>query len=173
MEIYLAQQTGAFLWAILIGAGLALIYDAFRILRIAIPCGKGFIAAQDILFFIICAIVTFLYLLSHADGKVRAFLLLGELLGAVIYFCTLSIPVMGVSRKIIALIRGILSFFYRYLVFPLWRLFYWIISTFLRPLRFIQVILKKALIKGHGVLYNQVKRIARGRKRDEAQEETS
>jgi spore cortex biosynthesis protein YabQ len=179
MEIYLAQQTIAFLWAIVIGAALALLYDMFRILRIAIPFGPGLIALQDILFFTVCAVVTFLFLLSQAEGKVRAFLLLGEFLGAVVYFCTISIPIMGVSRKIIAVIRGFFSFVFRWFLLPLWRLSYWIITTFLRPPRFMLKILKKAcikmkfsLLKVRGVLYNQVNRIIQKRNRDEAGEET-
>ena len=180
MEIYLAQQTAAFLWAILIGGMLALLYDAFRILRIAIPFSDIFVALQDILFFCVCAAVTFIYLLSQADGKVRAFLLLGIFLGAVLYFSTLSILIMGVSRGIIAVIHRILSFLLRYLALPLWRLFYWICSALLRPMRFLLEILKKACIniknrlrKCRGVLYNQVKRIAQKRKLNESKEETT
>jgi spore cortex biosynthesis protein YabQ len=163
MEIYIAQQTTAFLWAIFVGAALGLLYDSFRILRIAIPCGNTFIAVQDVLFFITCALVTFLFLLGQAEGKVRFFLLVGELLGGVLYFSTISIPIMGVSRKIIAVIRAVISFIARYLLLPLWRLVYWIVSTILRPVRFLGrkikaglLKIKLLLLKWHKLLYNRV-----------------
>jgi len=156
----------AFVWAVLMGAAFGLLFDAFRIIRIAIPVADVIIAAQDILFFSICAVAAFFYLLGHADGRVRFFLLVGILLGAVIYFCTLSIPIMGVSRVIIAFVRGVLRFFWRYLILPILRLIYWIVSVVLYPVRLLLNIFKKCaqklkivLKRWRGLLYNSFTRL--------------
>ena len=170
MEIYLTQQAMAFVWALLIGCAFGLLFDIFRIVRIAIPVPDVVIAAQDILYFSICAIITFLYLLSHADGRVRFFLIAGIILGAVIYFCTISILVMGVSRLIIAVVRGVLSFALRYLLLPIWRICFGFVSLTLFPARFLIKILKKCAIKIKFILkkwrillYNQIIRAKKAR----------
>ena len=115
------------------------------------------------MFFAVCAISTFLFLLGSADGKVRVFLLLGELLGAVLYFCTLSLVVMGFSRAIIGFVYGVISFLIRFLFLPLWRLLYAIVSIMLKPVLFLCKILQKVaarskygLKKGRVVVYNLI-----------------
>ena len=170
MEIYVTQQAMAFVWAVLIGAVFGLLFDVFRIIRIALPVADVVIAAQDILYFSICAVLTFFYLLGHADGRVRFFLLVGILLGAVIYFCTLSIFVMNVSRLIIAFVRGVLLFFWRYLILPIWRICFFIVSVILFPVRLLGKIFKKSglklkfiLKKWRILLYNQINRAKKAR----------
>jgi len=170
MEIYVTQQAMAFVWAVLMGGAFGLLFDVFRILRIALPFADVIIAAQDILFFSICAIAAFFYLLGHADGRVRLFLLLGILLGAVIYFCTLSIPIMGVSRLIIAFVKSVLSFFWRYFLLPLFRIFCWILSIILFPVRLLIKIFKKgglklkfSLKKWRILVYNNFTRLSKSK----------
>ena len=163
LEIYLSQQVMAFVWAVVIGCVFGLLFDVFRILRIAIPVPDAVIAAQDILYFSVCAALAFLFLLGQTDGRVRFFLLVGIVIGAIIYFCTLSVPVMGVSRFIIAFVKGVLSFFWRYLLLPVWRLCFWIVSVLLFPLHLLIKIFKKGgtklnfvLKKWRMLLYNHI-----------------
>lgn len=145
MGVYLADQTLSFLHALILGAVLGALYDVFRILRIAVPTKRGVIFAQDVLFFLLCAITTFLFLLTSIDGVVRVFLLIGELLGAVLYYFTLGMLVMKVSKTIIGAVKAVLRFLVRYIFAPIWKLFYNIIAFLLRPFRFIGQIVKKSL----------------------------
>lgn len=98
MTVSVTDQAIDFLAACLIGAAMGFLYDGFRILRIAVPCRKAAVFFQDVLFFFICGIVTFLFLLLETDGSVRLFVLAGELIGALLYFLALSAHVMRFGR---------------------------------------------------------------------------
>ncbi len=64
MGISLADQTMDFLLALAFGAGLGALYDVFRILRALIPTGKIVIFFQDLLYWCICGVLTFLFILG-------------------------------------------------------------------------------------------------------------
>lgn len=184
MGIYLAEQAAVFLQSLLVGAALGILYDVFRVSRVAFPTAYGVVFAEDVLFFLICAIVTFFFGLSAIDGSLRVFLIIGELLGAVLYYFTLGRLVMGVSKKIIAAIKAVLSFIFRRILRPVWLLIYNIIALILRPFIFLSRILKKLLQNlkfrlkiRRKVLYNQLagyfsaKGTAKAKKRKEHKHE--
>ena len=83
MGISIAQ---AFFCSILIGMALGLLYDVFRIVRIALPSPKLLVAAQDILYFLLASGITCLFTLNINEGEVRSFVLVGELLAGWMYF---------------------------------------------------------------------------------------
>lgn len=163
MEIYLAEQALIFVEALLVGAALGLLYDVFRITRVAFPTASGVVFAEDILFFIICAVVTFFFGLTVIDGSLRLFLVFGELLGAIIYYFTVGKLVMGISKKIIAVIKSIISFMIKWIFIPIWTVIYHIMTFIVRPFIYLEKIFKKKLqnAKFHlkvrrKVLYNQL-----------------
>ena len=98
MAVSVTGQMLTFLVACLVGAALGLFYDLFRIFRIIVPCSRLAVLLLDILFFAVCTVVTFLFLLLSNSGTVRLFILEGELLGAVLYALTLGIPLLRISR---------------------------------------------------------------------------
>lgn len=124
---------------------MGVLYDVFRVCRIAVPTRRGIVFVQDMLFFLLCAIATFLFLLTSTDGVVRVFLMVGEALGWIIYYFTLGQLVMKVSKTIIAAIKAVLRFLLRYLLYPIWLLIYNLISLLMRPIRFFVQIMKKFL----------------------------
>lgn len=71
MGISLADQTMDFLLALAFGAGLGAFYDVFRILRALIPTGKIVIFFQDLLYWCICGVLTFLFILGVNAGEIR------------------------------------------------------------------------------------------------------
>ena len=137
------MQTAAFLWAIALGGMLGLVYDVFRIIRIAVNTHKTVVFVQDILFFVFCTMATFVFLMGMSDGKTRFFLLTGEFLGAVIYFFTVGRIIIKSSGAVIALIKSFFSVAFKYIFYPLWRLFYRIVLLFFAPFAFLRKILKK------------------------------
>jgi len=143
--VYLADQTIVFLQSMLVGALLALLFDAFRISRIAIPTAGAVVFAEDVLFFAVCALVTFGLLLGTVEGQVRFFLITGEALGAVLYSYTLGRLVMAVSKTIISVIKSILRFVARWILRPIWMLVYHIVALVLRPFYFLIGIVKKSM----------------------------
>lgn len=122
----MADQVWLFLEAVLLGAALGAVYDVFRILRLAFPNGRVLIFLEDMLYFALVGIVSFSFVLLQNGGVLRAFLLAGELLGAVLYFFSLGVLVMKAAQGIIRLVRGFLRFLFRIFVRPLIRLFRWI-----------------------------------------------
>lgn len=163
MGIYLADQTVAFLGAIALGAALGLLYDFFRITRVAFPTPRVVIFAEDVLYFLICAAITFLYLMGWVQGKIRVFLLLGELVGWILYYFTIGQLVMRVSKAFIEGVQHVITFIIRYVALPIWRLVYRIVYIILLPPRFLMRTMKKNAIKvkfhlkvRRLILYNQL-----------------
>lgn len=72
------------------GFALGLLYDMLRFLRIVCPKRKILLAADDILFPIFAAIVTYLIALSVNYGIVRFYIAAGELVGFIIYRISIS-----------------------------------------------------------------------------------
>lgn len=137
MGAHLAEQTVVFLQACLLGAALGMVYDVFRILRIAFPARPGVVFFQDVFFWVICTLTTFFFVLSSLDGVVRVFLIAGELLGGVLYHFTLGEVVMRLAHAIIAGIKTLLQLLHRFLLRPVVRLIYFIALLLLRPWRFL------------------------------------
>lgn len=129
MDISVTEQTADFLLACLFGAVLGLFYDVFRVFRVAVPCSKAAIFLQDLLFWFVCAASTFLFLLCCNAGEIRFFLLLGELLGALLYYFTFGVLVMKSARALVALLRRFFAFLFRLVSAPV-RFFARLLSRF-------------------------------------------
>ena len=137
MGVYLAEQTAIFLQSVALGFVYGMLYDVFRITRLAVPTARWMVFAQDVLFFFICSVGTFFFLVHTMDGQVRFFVLFGAILGMIIYFYTLSILIMGVSAAIIRVIKAVLRFIYRWILLPIWRITYSFVVFIMRPVRFL------------------------------------
>lgn len=99
MSISVTKQLFDFLLAMLVGGLLGAVYDLFRISRLTFGGGRVGIFFQDLVFFLFCTIVTFLFLVVDNSGEIRAFLLVGELLGALLYFFTLGKLVLRTAER--------------------------------------------------------------------------
>lgn len=89
-EISNLGQSTAFLWAMMLGGGLSVVYDLFRLDRLIFKRSVLSVALADILFFIISSISVFCLLLITTNGQIRAFILGGVLLGFLFFRLTLS-----------------------------------------------------------------------------------
>ena len=145
MGIYLEQQASVFLLSLLVGAALGVLYDVFRISRVAFYTSPAVVFAEDVLFFLICGVTTFFFGLTVMEGTLRAFLLIGELLGAVLYHFTLGRLVMRVATKIIGIIKAIFRFLFKWILRPLWRILCYIIAFIVKPFRILAHFFKKIL----------------------------
>lgn len=119
MGITIAGQTWLFLLSIALGAGLGVCYDLFRILRIALPHPTLAVLAEDLLFSVICAGATFFYMLAADNGQIRIFVLIGEGVGFLLYYCTIGALVIRVSKGIIRVVRWVLRTLWRIFVAPI------------------------------------------------------
>ena len=117
MAVSVSAQTMVFIVSVCVGTLLGVLYDVFRITRLAIRSGWAVVIIQDIMYLLACTIVTFIFMLRVNSGEIRFFIVVGEILGAVVYFLTLSILVMRISSITIdAIIR--FNIFLRSLILP-------------------------------------------------------
>lgn len=137
MEITIVHETQMFLTALLVGAGLAAVYDIFRILRIAVYTSRAAIIAEDLCYFIFFTIVTFMYILRDNSGSVRIYILFGQALGWVLYYLTIGSFVLSCSKTIIRVCKAWICFFYRLFIRPVLRFASFLYRLILRPFRFI------------------------------------
>lgn len=113
MAIAITEQTAVFLHALLLGMALGCLYDVFRITRIAFLIPAALVLAEDLLFFFLSSIVLFGFMLERSYGQIRWFILLGVVLGWVLYYFTLGSLVMKCSARIIGFTRRLLAFLWR------------------------------------------------------------
>ncbi len=111
MQINIANEAIVFLWSLPFGMGIAVLYDFFRTLRIVFAKGCLVTFVQDMLFWIITAVAYVLFCFVFTSGEVRAYTLFGALLGAVLYFSTVSAVIIGFLRRTTAKIQEFLKRF--------------------------------------------------------------
>lgn len=149
MGISVAAQTLLFFKSMCLGACLMLLYDGFRILRLAVKTPAALILLEDILFFAACAVASFLFLISANFGEIRLFALLGELLGAILCALTLSRVVMACSKAIIRLVRAVFRLVMRIFFLPVYRVIRWLAGLVVKIGGFFGRTAKKSLHKAN------------------------
>lgn len=130
----LQNQTFVFLASCVLGFFLGMVYDAFRISRLAFKLNAVVVFIEDVLFFVIAAVSSFAFMLLENNGVLRGFLLIGEIVGAILYFSTLSLLIMKLASVIINAIKCILRVVYKILISPIVKLFMVIIRLIKRIL---------------------------------------
>lgn len=150
-EISLSLQVKTSLYGIVLGILLCGIYDIIKALRKTADKRNAAVFAGDIIFSVICAIVTFLFLLATTDGEIRGYALFFEGVGFLISRLTLSKLFLKLFCKLFGLtVKGMKKI--SYLLFKL------SIKTERLVLGFSAVckkIFKKLLKKGNELLYTK------------------
>lgn len=123
MIAFTTPQTVLFLESILLGMVLSVIFDVFRIIRIGIPLPSFVIVIEDILYFLICAVVTYFFMLKTTYGQVRGFIIIGEIIGFIIYYFTVGKLVISVSKTIISVVKRIFKLIFAILFYPFVKIF--------------------------------------------------
>ena len=113
MELNVARQTIGFLLSILLGGSFGVLYDCFRVFRLFILKNPILVFIEDVLYFFICSVITFGFLIEYTDGSIRLYALAGIFFGAFIYYLTIGRIVFAAVKKIAAFIKRCLSFLLR------------------------------------------------------------
>lgn len=85
MEIDFYIQSQAFIYSLLIGAGLGALYGAFKFIRIAFLSSKTAVIISDIVFMLIASVALFFYSLAMLYGYVRIYVVFGALCSFLAY----------------------------------------------------------------------------------------
>ncbi len=131
LSLTIAREVTIFGYSLLLGAILGVSYDFLRVLRKAVPHSVIMLAVEDIAYFLTASVYSFWFLAGITDGRIRTFALLGELLGAVVYYFTVGELVMRVSSVIIDAVKWVLRWVYSLTIAPIMRilLHLWILLT--------------------------------------------
>lgn len=97
MEYTFIEQSVAFLYSILLGAGLSLVYIPLKVIRVTLNPKKIIVIILDILFMLIAAFATFLYALAFLNGSVRFYMILGEAIGFLLIVLTVGKVILKIS----------------------------------------------------------------------------
>lgn len=109
----LGIQVGLFVQSLLLGAAMVFLYDLLRMLRRVFLHGIIWVSIEDFFYWLVVSVYFFLRLCQANDGIIRAFILLGMVSGAWLYYRLCSRHFMGWFTKIIFRIKKELKKWYR------------------------------------------------------------
>ena len=108
----------------------AFLYDCFKIIRHTFRTGKAVTFLLDMLFWILSAFCVFGMLLYANYGRIRLFELLAVLLGAALYFLSISGPIVWGGTFLFSYLIRSVFFVCKLLVFPFRMLFIHLLLPF-------------------------------------------
>ena len=112
-------QTTSFLYSMALGVVLSVVYDIFRIIRVAFGGKKTAVFIEDLIFSLVALVLTFVFVIAFNNGELRFFVLIGELLGFVVCHYTIGKIIIGFSRAIINAVR----WFFKLVFTPISKMF--------------------------------------------------
>lgn len=99
MGISAASQALAFAAAFGLGFIFGILFDVFRFIRIAFGGGKIAVFFEDVFFWLICAVATFIFLLFETRGQLRVPLVLCIFVGTYVYYRALGSITYQTARR--------------------------------------------------------------------------
>ena len=144
----------SFLVAVATGAVLCIIYDFFRVLRLAVSSKPATVFFEDLLYAIIYAIITFCILLLRCSGRLRFFIFAGEALGFILFRKSLSRVIIYVFSKIINGIKICVFWAQNRFLKPILNVFDKYHKIVLKNIKKVKEIAKKSLQHIKELLYN-------------------
>ena len=108
MSSLASSQLLIFWGAVWLGAQLAAVYALPAALRAELPLSRLLESLLDLLYFAVAGFISFLYLLSTVEGRLRGFVLLGELLGALLLRLTVYPVLLAVLSRLLRLVKGLM-----------------------------------------------------------------
>ena len=118
MGITLKSELTVFGISILLGVISGLVFDVFRSVRLEIRAGRKTVAFQDILFWIIIAVLFFATVYRYNSGQLRFYIFIGAFLGLALYLVTVSKVCIKIFAGFISALRTVVSFVIRTIEFP-------------------------------------------------------
>jgi len=94
--VSVSNQAYVFLCSVLGGMIIAFIYDIFRVRRKTIKSSNILVYFEDFIYWIIVALVLFAVLYYSNEGEIRGYLIIGTVLGIILYALLLSYIVMKI-----------------------------------------------------------------------------
>lgn len=109
MEVHLISPIYVFLISILLGIILSIFFDFFKIMNFTFEFNNLLIFTQDILYFGISGVITFIFLLAFNNGKMSFFIVLGEIIGWTLWHLIAGNRITCFLSKKIYLLKKVFS----------------------------------------------------------------
>ncbi len=106
----MVRDNVVFFHSFVLGIGLSVIYDHFRIHRMVFRHSRFKVYLEDLWFWTIALGASFVFLFYENNGRLRWFMIMGGLLGVILYEKTLGRVVIKVSVSILRKIKNVLIF---------------------------------------------------------------
>ena len=135
-----SNQAYLFVVFTLVGIAIGVLFDIFRILRKTIKTRDFITCIEDILFWILTGIIIIYSMYRFCDGELRFFMIIGAILGTIIYLITISEYTIKISLLIINFIKKVVVFPTRLLIKLLKRIIF-------RPICIICVNFRRDIVK--------------------------
>lgn len=113
------NQAYLFIVFSLTGIGLGILFDFFRALRKTFKTPDFVTYIEDIIYWILAGIIVLYNIWFFNDGEIRIYMILGILIGAMIYTLTLSSIFIKINHFVMSKIKIILTFIYKIFKIPL------------------------------------------------------
>ena len=142
--------------ALALGAALCLVYDLFRIWRLAFPAERLALFFQDVFYWLVCAFAVFCFFIVRCDGEVRYFVFIGAFAGWLTCRFTLSRLFLGLFRPVIGVGKAVFRWLGKRVLAPIRR-------QLRRFGRFLEQLFKKVALAAIKIV-NSGKKHLKGRK---------
>ncbi len=107
MELTFIMQSTAFIYSLLLGVALGLLYSPFKILRMFFCFGKTAVFVSDIIYMLLASLAVFIFSIAFLQGYVRVYLYLGCFTGFLTYRLTIGMLFSKIYGPIFSFIRKI------------------------------------------------------------------
>lgn len=144
----------AFTFALGLGLGflLCILYDFFRVIRMCYKPGIISALIQDMLFWIITAFLTFILLMVRADGQLRIFVFVAQIIGFVLARKSVSVVTIKAAEFLIPKISKFLKWIRARIFAPIYAVFASLVEIY-------GDLFKKSTKKGVKILKKSKKRL--------------
>ncbi len=105
--VTISEQAILFLTCVKMGIIMGILYDFIRIFRKTIKHPNWLVQVEDLIYWIACGCFAFVMIYWRNYGQIRSFVFLGIVIGATLYFATVSILILKIITKVIDRILSI------------------------------------------------------------------
>ena len=139
------NQANLFLIFAINGVIIGLLFDIFRILRKSFKTSDIITIIEDILFWILTGFIILYSIFVFNNGEIRFFMFIGIFLGVMLYMLLLSRYIIKVSVTIISVVKKVLGFIFKILIFPIQSMYKITKNLLKKPIVFCFINLKKTI----------------------------
>lgn len=151
MENTIAMQVYSLVIFVICGIAIGIFFDIFRILRKSFKTSDIVTYIEDIIFWIFSGLFFLFVLFKFNNGEIRSYVVIGLLIGILLYILTISKYFIKINVKIINLIKKVI-------IYPI-KLIINIIKKLLKPFSFVVINIRKNVFNKMINLDKKIKKV--------------